>query len=76
MQLSHKIEDISKRMEASIIKDDLIRRLNEFEQKLNEASKVVAQRSLLMFEHHGKLISLQNDQKKIREELRASSNKQ
>jgi len=51
-------------MATNVKKDDLTSRLNElfepklneFEKKLNEASKVIAKRSELMFEHHGKLI--------------------
>ena len=62
-------------MESSIHKDDVFPRLNEFEKKLNETIKVVATRTLLMFEHQGKLVKLVEEQQKISADLKAIASK-
>ncbi len=75
MQSSHKIEDIFKRMERSILKDDFFTRINEFERKLNETKKVLDERTFTMFAHQGKLYSLDTEQKQIRADLKAIASK-
>ena len=62
-------------MELSILKDDFFTQIKEFERKLNETKQVVAERTLTIFNHHGKLFSLDTEQKKIRADLKAIASK-